>query len=186
MNLKHCLRMLQLKSVLHAPPGEPFTLKSGAKSMHYVDVRLTALSSVGLEALVAALTQRLIEERLQPKRVAGVALGGCPLATGVSLLTDVDALYVRPEAKDHGTNKLVEGHFDHGDPVVLLEDVITSGGSTLKAIAALRAAGLEVIGVVAVLDREQGGGDLIRRECPFSALFTLKELLAEVQPDAST
>lgn len=172
------LDILRQRSVLHAPPGKPFILKSGAESMTYVDVRLTALSSDGLHAVAEALYERLASMRLNANLVAGVALGGCPLATGVSLMSGMDALYVRPEAKDHGTGKLVEGAFQPGDRVVLLEDVITSGGSTLKALAALRNAGLTVAGVIAVLDREQGGAALIEQECPFAALHTLKELLA--------
>ncbi len=176
--MKTALEILRELSVLHAPPGKPFTLKSGAQSMHYVDVRLTSLTWHGLGILSNALANRVYEMNIQAPRVAGVALGGCPLATGVSLKTGMNVLYVRPEAKDHGTGKLVEGPFEKGETVVLLEDVITSGGSTLKAIAALREAGLIISGVVAVLDREQGGAELIRKECQFSSLVTLKELLA--------
>lgn len=171
------LQILREKSVLHAPPGKPFILKSGAESMHYVDVRLTALTSFGLQVLAEALLERYREMNLGPIRVAGVALGGCPLATGLSLVSGLDALYVRPEAKDHGTGKLIEGAFEEGDTVLLVEDVITSGGSTLKAIATLKAAQLNVIGVIGILDREAGGGEAIQKECPFSALVTLKQLL---------
>jgi orotate phosphoribosyltransferase len=168
------LRTLRERSVLHAPEGEPFILKSGATSMTYVDVRLTSLDADGLSVLQDVLAQAMTRA---PDRVAGVVVGGCPLATAVSLRTRIGALYVRPGAKDHGTGKLVEGTFSPGETVVLLEDVITSGGSTLRAIAALRAVGLDVQQVVAVLDREQGGGELIRAECEFTALTTLKELL---------
>ncbi len=179
--MNNALNHLRAKSVLRAPPGKPFKLKSGAESMHYVDVRLTALTGYGLRALVLEI-HRCMEIHgwhKNPRRlVAGVALGGCPLATGLTMLLAYDALYVRPEAKDHGTGKLIEGIYSSGDRVVLLEDVITSGGSTLKAIGVLRAAGLVVEGVVAVLDRQQGGLDAIRNECPAEALFTLEELLA--------
>lgn len=179
--MKRLLEFLRERSVLHAPAGKPFILKSGAESMHYVDVRLTALSFQGLVLLSDALLQcitSLVDEG--PKLIAGVALGGCPLATRVSLSswTGFDVIYVRPEAKGHGTGRLVEGKFEQGDTVILIEDVITSGDSTLRAIAALRDVGLNVIAVVAVLDREQGGIALIEKECPVSALFTLKELLA--------
>lgn len=176
MNVIDVLRQL---SVLHTTPDKPFILKSGAKSLTYVDVRLTALSAKGLRILSSALALRMGEMGLRPACVAGVALGGCPLATGVSLHSGIDALYVRPEPKDHGTGKLIEGSFRPGDTVVLFEDVITSGGSTLKTIATLRDAGLNVIGVVAVLDREQGGTELIQKECQLSSLVTLKELLAQ-------
>jgi orotate phosphoribosyltransferase len=97
--------------------------------------------------------------------------GGCHALT---------ALYVRKEAKDHGTSKLIEGTFRVGDRVILLEDVVTSGGSTLGSIKTLRDAGLEVKAVIAVLDREEGGRAKIEETgAPFYALTTLKELLGE-------
>lgn len=173
------LRVLRERSVLRTTPDKPFILKSGATSLTYVDVRLAALNHEGLCRLSSALSWKLQHVMcLQPDRVAGVVVGGCPLATGVSLNTGIDALYVRAEAKDHGTTKMVEGAFEPGNTVVLFEDVITSGGSTLGAIKTLRDAGLSVIGVIAVLDREQGGLDKINQECPAVALVTLKELLS--------
>lgn len=197
------LQALRSLSVLHAPPGKPFILKSGKESMTYVDVRLTALNAEGLSLLADEIIWHVLEVRDGATTVAGVALGGCPLATGVSLLslelskeadeklvqtlTDgrdksvpvMNAVYVRPEAKDHGTGKLVEGGFTPGDGVVLIEDVITSGGSSLKAISALRDAGLVVKGVIAVLDREEGGRAKIEGEgVPLRSLCTLSELLA--------
>ncbi len=190
----NAIRLLKKHSVLHAKEGKPFILKSGKESMTYVDVRLTALRADGLYELSSELyttIRTLGIPPIQGRRVAGVALGGCPLATGVSLYGHqggddpgddtypvYDALYVRPEAKDHGTGKLVEGQFDPGDKVILLEDVVTSGSSTIKAIAALSEAGLNVVGVAAVLDREEGGKARIESHCPFRALVTLKELLA--------
>lgn len=192
MNNRHIVEILRQLSVLHAPEGKPFILKSGKESMHYVDVRLTALDPHGLNVLSEGLFLTALSLRIDVTHAAGVALGGCPLATGVcqqslrhSLGSYPDifpawkTLYVRPEAKDHGTGKLIEGSFQPGAAVVLFEDVVTSGGSTLKAIATLREAGLQVRGVVAVLDREEGGGAKIASECPFRALTTLKELLAE-------
>jgi orotate phosphoribosyltransferase len=179
MSDESLLRVLRERSVLHAPDGKPFTLKSGALSMTYVDVRLTALNYVGLCLLSRCLARKMGKMDLQPDCVAGVVVGGCPLAMGVSFQTALDVLYVRAEAKDHGTTKLVEGTFEPGiTTTVLFEDVITSGGSTLGAIRSLRDAGIKVIGVVAVLDREQGGLGEIRKECPAEALYTLKELLA--------
>lgn len=179
------LEALKSLSVLRAPEGKPFILKSGKESMTYVDVRLTALNAHGLHLLADELHREVFQLKDGVKLVAGVALGGCPLATAVSLrsylldeMSCFNALYVRPEAKDHGTGKLVEGGFQPGDGVILIEDVITSGGSSLKAIAALRSAGLEVKAVVAVLDREEGGGEKIAAEVPFRALYTLRELLA--------
>lgn len=189
------LKVLRELSVLHAPDGKPFILKSGKPSMTYVDVRLSALNPRGLIVLADEIFWRLQSLATGATHVAGVALGGCPLATGVSLASlflnkekgvqpethpTYEALYVRPEAKDHGTGKLIEGAFKPGDKVVLLEDVVTSGGSSLKAVEALKGAGLDVKAVVAVLDREEGGGEKVRKEgIIFESLCTLKELLAE-------
>lgn len=194
MSTSALLTALREFSVLHAPPDKPFVLKSGKTSPHYVDVRRTALTAKGLYLIAWELYHTMVGTmKLHPRRVAGVALCGCPLATALSLESlsisskgphshqfdaIFDALYVRPEAKDHGTGNLVEGIFEPGDTVVLCEDVVTSGTSTLNAIRSLRQTGLKVIGVVAVLDREEGGGPRIQTECPFQSLTTLKELLA--------
>lgn len=195
---QEALATLRRLSVLHAPPGKPFILKSGKESMVYIDVRRTALDPRGLRLLSSDLFWSMARSYFGiPTKVAGVALGGCPLATGVSLaaLTDSElrhadgglihdcltvpgTLYVRPEAKDHGTGKLIEGAFEPGERVVLVEDVVTSGGSSIKALRALKGAGLDPIGVVAVLDREEGGRAAIEAEgVYFEALVTLKELL---------
>jgi orotate phosphoribosyltransferase len=182
------LNILREKSVLRTTPDKPFKLVSGKTSLVYVDVRLTALDAVGLWAIVRSLCGELASledppDSLQVDSVAGVVVGGCPLATGVSLhystgLRVINTLYVRKEAKDHGTAKLIEGSYKPGDRVVLLEDVVTSGGSTLGAIKALREAGLVVLAVVAVLDREEGGRAKIEEAgVAFRALVTLRELL---------
>lgn len=175
------IEVLRSMAVLHAPPGKPFVLKSGATSMHYIDVRLASLSAEGLRVIASELFQAVCCYD-DVRYVAGVVAGGCPLATGVSMMSllldqQFDALYVRPEAKDHGTGKLVEGRFEVPGRVVLLEDVVTSGGSSLRAIDALQAVGLTVVGVVAVLDREQGGAAAIRERCNFQTLCRLKELV---------
>jgi orotate phosphoribosyltransferase len=101
--------------------------------------------------------------------VGGVELGGCPLASAVSLVSfqqgrPLPALYVRKERKDHGSAKLVEGDkaLRPGLRVALLEDVITTGGSSLKAAKALDAVGARVVGIVAIVDREEGGAETIR------------------------
>jgi orotate phosphoribosyltransferase len=103
--------------------------------------------------------------------VAGVELGGCPLASAVALTSftrgaPLDAVYVRKDAKDHGSRRLVEGsdQLPAGSSVVLLEDVVTTGGSTLKAATKLRDAGYRVAGVVALVDRLEGGREAIEAD----------------------
>jgi orotate phosphoribosyltransferase len=144
-----------------------FVLASGKESDFFIDCKQTVLSARG--HLLAGTVLFAALDRLPPCRaVAGVALGGCPLASAVSLVSELrgrplPALYVRKEAKDHGTKRLVEGELaaEAATPVVLLEDVITTGGSTLKAVAALEAAGAKVVGVVVLVDRREGGGEAL-------------------------
>lgn len=139
-------------------------LASGKESDFFIDCKQTVLTAEG-HALVGAL----MFEALPPcDAVAGVELGGCPLASAVALVSfergqPKDAVYVRKEAKDHGSRRLLEG--DTGlapsAAVVILEDVITTGGSTLKAAEKIRAAGYRVAGVVALVDRSEGGREAI-------------------------
>jgi orotate phosphoribosyltransferase len=120
--------------------------------------------------------------------VAGVELGGCPLASAVSLTSylqgrPLPALYVRKEVKDHGSRRLVEGDraLVPGAAVVILEDVITTGGSTLKAVDKLRSVGAAVVGVIALVDRLEGGSEAIRAAgLPLVAICTRRDFL----PDA--
>lgn len=180
------IAMLKAKSLTLAPPGEPFTLASGQKSTYFIDVKKTVLDATGL-----AMTCHLLYEAIPfiassgVDAVAGVTLGGCPLATGVSFLslpyeTPLNAIYVRKEAKDHGTKNLVEGIVTPGMRVVLLEDVATTGGSSLSAVKVLRDAGIVVAGVIAVVDRLQGAEKAFQAAgIPFYTLIEVSELLPQ-------
>jgi orotate phosphoribosyltransferase len=142
-------------------------LASGRESDFFIDCKPTVLSAKG-HALVGELMLDALRHLPKCDAVAGVALGGCPLASAVSLMSEIrhrplPALYVRKEVKDHGTRRLVEGQLDAGMKVVLLEDVITSGGSTLKAADVLRNHGADVVGVVVLVDRLEGGAEAIQR-----------------------
>jgi orotate phosphoribosyltransferase len=143
-------------------------LSSGRESDFFIDCKQTVLTAEG-QALVGELMFRALDDLPHCEAVAGVELGGCPLASAVSLVSfqkgrPLPALYVRKEQKDHGSKRLVEGDraIAAGLPVVVLEDVITTGASTLKAVEKLRLAGTNVVGVVALVDRLEGGGDVIR------------------------
>jgi orotate phosphoribosyltransferase len=152
-----------------------FTLRSGQTSSYYIDkYRLTTEPE-----LLRDITDALA--RLMPpgtQRIAGTALGAVPLATALSLATGVPAVFVRVDAaRDHGTSKFVEGALDTGDRALLVEDVVTTGGASLAAIERLRAAGADVVGVVAVVDRQGGGAEAIgATDVPFHALYTVAEL----------
>jgi orotate phosphoribosyltransferase len=143
-------------------------LASGKESDFFIDCKQTILTAEG-HALVGQLMFSMLSDLPECDAVAGVALGGCPLASAVSLVShqrgrDLPAFYVRKEQKDHGSAKLVENDRSlfPGIRVVLLEDVITTGGSSLKAVAALKAAGANVVGLAALVDRDEGGSDAIR------------------------
>ena len=177
--------LLHEKALVLAPEGQPFILPSGKTSNLYVDMKRVLLNGGGLYTVVQRLHHHL--RSVETKFVAGVALGGYPLATGVSLFSYAlakeahrqvpvyDVLYVRKEA--HGMGQLVEGTFEPGDTVALLEDVVTTGASSLRAIDALRAAGLVVVHVFAVLDREDGGAEALEAAgVPFEALAYISDL----------
>ncbi|MEB2313992.1 MAG: orotate phosphoribosyltransferase [Sorangiineae bacterium] len=143
-------------------------LASGRESDFFIDCKQTVLTAEG-HALVGELMFDALAELPECDAVGGVELGGCPLASAVSLVShqrgrDLPALYVRKAQKDHGSKKLVEGDkaLRPGLRVALLEDVVTTGGSSLRAVEALRAAGAEVVGIVALVDRLEGGAETIR------------------------
>ena len=142
-------------------------LASGRESDFFIDCKQAALTAEG-HALIGEVMLDALEGLPHCDAVGGVELGGCPLASAVSLVShqrgrDLPALYVRKARKDHGTAKLVEGDkaLYPGLKVALLEDVITTGGSSLKAVATLREAGAEVVGIVALVDRQEGGAETI-------------------------
>ena len=162
-----------------------FKLASGKESDYYFDCRVTALSAVG--AYLIGLEFNALLNNDDIKGVAGMTMGADPLVTATSLLSRfrrngfLDALYVRKEPKDHGTGKQVEGmdNFKPGDRIAVLEDVVTTGGSLLKAVKALEKEGLVVVRCCAILDRQEGGADNIRNAgYDFSAIFTRESLLS--------
>jgi orotate phosphoribosyltransferase len=163
-----------------------FILSSGRESDFFIDCKQTVLTAEG-HALVGELMFEALG-RLPPcQAVAGVALGGCPLASAVSLISfqkgrPLPALYVRNEPKDHGSKRLVEGDraIVPGMPVAVLEDVITTGASTLKAVDKLAQAGVTVVGAVVIVDRLEGGADALNRAgLPFVSLATRRDFIPE-------
>ncbi|HET7544872.1 MAG TPA: orotate phosphoribosyltransferase [Polyangiaceae bacterium] len=145
------------------------TLASGRESDFFIDCKQTILTAEG-HALVGELMLQALDDLPTCDAVAGVELGGCPLASAVSLISfqkgrPLTGFYVRKARKDHGTAKLVEGDksLSPGTRIALLEDVVTTGGSSLKAVETLKAAGAVVVGIIALVDRLEGGADTIRQ-----------------------
>jgi orotate phosphoribosyltransferase len=146
---------------------KPVVLASGRQSDFFIDCKQAVLSGEGHALAGEAMLEAV---RLLPPcvAVAGVELGGCPLASAVALTSfqrgaPLDAVYVRKDAKDHGSRRMLEGNtfLAAGSRLVLLEDVVTTGGSTLRAAAKLSDAGYEMVGIVALVDRLEGGREAI-------------------------
>jgi len=158
-------RLLDLLAQRSARRGT-FTLASGRQSDLYVDCRPTTMHPEGL-SLIGPLGLHAIGERgWHPDSVGGLTLGADPVSYAIAYASQLAgmptrAFTVRKEAKSHGTGKLVEGAYESGDRVVVIEDVITTGGSALKAVEVLRAAGAHVVGVLSVVDREEGGRETL-------------------------
>lgn len=169
------LDIINEKSVIR----KQVTLASGKTSNYYVDCRLTSLSGKG-----AWLSAKLMFPHLKDTQlVGGMTLGADPFLGAILYeaqeqgKTDLDAFIVRKETKSHGMQNSIEGHIFEGARVCLIEDVVTSGGSVLKAFDAVEAAGCKVEKVICLLDRKAGGEEAIRaRGADFVALFTKDDL----------
>jgi len=164
------------------------TLSSGLKSNFYIDCKQVSLDAEGA-ALIGELFHHVIDE-IAPQAVAigGLTMGADPLATATSIQSFLlatgrpprAAFLVRKEPKGHGTNQWVEStKLPEGAPVVILEDVITTGASTLRAIERSRLAGLDVLHAVGLVDRLEGGRAAVEAETPLTTLFTRRDFLPD-------
>lgn len=158
-------RLLDLLATRSARRGS-FTLASGRQSDLYIDCRPTTMHPEGLAAIGPLGLHAIGERGWHPDAIGGLTLGADPVSYAIAYASQLAgmplrAFTVRKEAKTHGTGKLIEGAYQAGDRVVVVEDVITTGGSALKAVEAVRAAGGTVVGVLAVVDREEGGRQAI-------------------------
>ena len=140
-----------------------FTLASGAKSDYYIDIKRASTDPEILYLISQLMAEKIQMSGKRYDRIAGVVLGSVPLAAALSLATGIPYVMVRKEKKDHGTSKLIEGVLNKGDRVVVVEDVITSAGSSITAIATLREAGAAVEDILSVIDREAGGKEALSR-----------------------
>jgi orotate phosphoribosyltransferase len=159
---------------------EGFTLASGRKSSYYFDCK-PAFSSAEARYLIGYLIFKKVQH-LSLDAVGGMAVGAIPLADAVSDAAyragrDVRSFFVRKAAKEHGTQKRVEGNVRRGEKVLIVEDVVTTGQSTIDAIGAARDFGLTVLKVVSLIDREEADGrkQIEDQDVAFDSLFTLRD-----------
>lgn len=159
-----------------------FTLSSGQKSTYYIDGKLTTLDARGA-FLVARVFLAMLADDV-PDAVGGLTLGADPIIGSLIALAGMEdlplrGLIVRKQPKEHGTRSLVEGPIKKGDRVVVVEDVLTTGASSLKAVEAIRELGGLVDRVFVVVDREQGGRENLKKAgCRVEAIFSVNELLS--------
>jgi len=166
-----------------------FTLKSGLKSNFYVDCRQTTLHPQG-SAWIGQVMHQLIREKeaelgIELQAIGGMTMGADPISVSVATRSFLDgddkplnAFVVRKEAKEHGRGRQVEGPFNEGDTVCVIDDVVTTGGSTLSAIEAVEAAGGKVAFVACLVNREEGGqGNIEERGYPVVSAFLKSEFL---------
>lgn len=161
---------------------EAVTLASGQVSDHYFDMKPSMLCADGIDCLARLILARM--DGLDVDYVGGIEMGAVPLIGPIAMLTHgatkpIDGFFVRKQQKQHGTQKLIEGVASlAGASVVIVEDVTTTGGSAVKAIDAVKAAGAEIALVISILDRE-ASADAVFRDAglPFASLFKASEFL---------
>jgi orotate phosphoribosyltransferase len=178
-------RLLTLLAERSARRGH-FTLASGRQSTLYIDARLTTMSPDGLALIGPLGLDALQGSGWSVDAVGGLTLGADPVSYAIAYAsalagTPLRAFTVRKEAKAHGTGRLVEGPFREGDRVAVIEDVITTGGSALRAVEAIRAAGGVAAGVLALVDREEGGREALEGAgLPVLALVRASDVVARL------
>jgi orotate phosphoribosyltransferase len=176
-----------LKQILktHSVRFGDFVLASGQRSNLYVDCRLTTLRAEAMPLIGRLMLAKMRERGWAPDVVGGLTMGADPVVTAVARESldsgsPVNAFLIRKEAKKHGRQKFIEGIDEPtGKKVVIVDDVCTTGGSTIKAIEASRDAGMDVLGALCLVDREQGGREAIENEhnCAFDSVFKMAELV---------
>lgn len=170
--------LLQIKAI-KLKPNDPFTWASGIKSPIYCDNRVT-LSYPQIRTFIRqGYAESIIDHFGKPDVIAGVATGGIAQGALVAQELGIPFIYVRSEAKSHGMTNQIEGFYEAGQKVVVIEDLISTGGSSLKAVDALREAGLEVKGLVAIFTYgfDTAHANFANAECPYVTLTDYDVLL---------
>jgi len=157
-----------------------FTLASGKQASYYLDCRQITLDSVGAKQIGEGILE-ILQHEAMPQAVGGMSIGADPITAAVITVAayqdiPLKGFMVRKQSKGHGTDKFVEGPITSGDRVVIVEDVVTTGGSSLEAIEKVEALGVTVDGVIAIVDRLEGGGEMFESKgYTFHPLFTVRD-----------
>ncbi len=165
-----------------------FTLASGKKATYYLDGKQVTLDSLGAKLIGQGILDVirnekafLTEEGELPDAVGGMSIGADPITAATIIMAAINGIplrgfMVRKQSKGHGTNQYLEGPVKAGDRVIIVEDVVTTGGSSLEAIQRVEDAGLKVVGVVAIIDRMEGGAEAFAEKgYTFRSLLTIKD-----------
>lgn len=177
---KELAGLLREKSLVR---GE-FTLASGKKSNYYLDCRLTTLDPQGALLTGYCVLEMLVEMGVKPDAIGGLSMGADPVVSAAIVVSAMEkrplqGFLVRKEAKDHGRRKQIEGiENPRGMRVAIVDDVCTAGGSTQEAIDAAEREGCEIVAVISLVDREEGGSEALRKKYNYRSIFTARELLA--------
>jgi len=189
----HAQKLLQILSRISFKLGQ-FTLASGTTSDYYIDCRLTTLNAEGGRLTGHSVLELLEEHHIQAEAVGGLTMGADPIVSNVATASAwraqsnpaeplLQGFLVRKAAKDHGTGRRIEGFLKPGARVVVVDDVCTTGGSTIDAIQAVQQAGMTVAAVVCIVEREEAHGrpavEAAANGVPFLRLFTANEVRAE-------
>jgi orotate phosphoribosyltransferase len=161
-----------------------FLLASGRRSKYYFDSKLTTLTAEGAFLTAKCFLEVIRREGIRAEAIGGMTLGADPIVSAVAAFSHVDgpaldAFIVRKEAKGHGTMQWIEGPVKPGQRVIVVDDVVTTGGSTIKAVERAQAFGLEVAAVMALLDREEGGTETLASRFPFYPVTRRSEIFGE-------
>jgi orotate phosphoribosyltransferase len=159
-----------------------FRLSSGNMSKFYFDLKKTTYSPEGQYLVGNLVFEMIMETGLRPKAIGGLTMGADPIASATAYTSflrnePVEAMVIRKEPKGHGTMSRIEGNVKAGDEVIIIDDVVTTGGSTIRAIEAAEEAGLHIVAVIILLDRcESGGRENIERfGYPVHSILTIKD-----------
>jgi len=176
----------RLKAMLkeHSLMFGDFTLVSGKKSKYYFDSKKTTLLPEGAYLTAAEILKVLKENKIEADAIGGMTLGADPIVCPVAALSHLEgpplrACIVRKEAKDHGTGRKIEGNLQENSRVVVVDDVVTTAGSTLRAIEAVEQGGHSVVAVICLVDREEGGTEKLAK-WPYFPLFRRSEIFDQV------